>query len=86
MLKEALTIEKNRFSKPVAFNRTNISDRQILKHVSKRNFSGYVKKLILADMKQKGVEVTLEPRKETSAERIERMKNELKRKSSDRIN
>lgn len=40
----------NRFSKPVAFNKTKEDDQKILKHVSRKNFSGYVKKLILADM------------------------------------
>lgn len=42
----------NRFSKPVAFNRTKEEDQKILKHVSRKNFSGYVKKLILADMEK----------------------------------
>lgn len=43
---------KNRFSKSIAFNSKNEVDQQILKHVKRRNFSGYVKKLILADMKK----------------------------------
>lgn len=43
----------NRFSKPVAFNRTRADDQKILKHVARRNFSGYVKKLILADIAAK---------------------------------
>lgn len=42
---------KNRFSKPVAFNHTNEVDQSILQHVEDRNFSGYVKELILADIK-----------------------------------
>ena len=45
--------EKNRFSKPVAFNNKNESDQKILKYVKKKNFSGYVKKLILEDIKRK---------------------------------
>lgn len=40
----------NRFSKPVAFNREK--DKAILKHIARKNFSGYVKKLILADMEK----------------------------------
>lgn len=44
--------EKNRFSKPVAFNKTNAEDQKILKHVARRNFSGYVKKLILEDIRR----------------------------------
>ena len=45
----------NKFPKSVSFNLKNASDVAILNHVKKRNFSGYVKKLILADMKEKGV-------------------------------
>lgn len=41
----------NRFSKSIAFNKTNETDQKILEYVKRRNFSGYVKKLILADMK-----------------------------------
>lgn len=42
----------NRFSKPVAFNYTNLQDQRILKHVEGRNFSGYVKELIKADIQK----------------------------------
>lgn len=42
----------NRFSKPVAFNHTNEKDKKILNHVEGKNFSGYVKKLILTDMER----------------------------------
>lgn len=73
--------EKNRFSKPVAFNHKNEKDQSILEHVKRRNFSGYVKKLILADMK-KGVPYVEEAVKEeipqTTAEKLE----ELKKKAS----
>ena len=82
-------MEKNRFSKPVAFNRTNTADQQILKHVARRNFSGYVKKLILADMKQKGIELKKEPiskKVETSSEKMARMKNKLNHGSNNSIN
>jgi hypothetical protein len=41
---------KNRFSKPVAFNHTVAEDQKILKYVEGRNFSGYVKDLIMADI------------------------------------
>ena len=44
--------KNNRFSKSIAFNKTNEVDKQILDYVKRRNFSGYVKKLILADMKE----------------------------------
>lgn len=39
-----------KFSKPVAFNEKNERDRLILKHVKRRNFSGYVKKLLWESM------------------------------------
>ncbi|HDR7602397.1 TPA: hypothetical protein QCX65_005948 [Bacillus mycoides] len=39
-----------KFSKPVAFNEKNEKDRLMLQHVKRRNFSGYVKKLIWEDM------------------------------------
>jgi hypothetical protein len=77
--------EKNRFSKPVAFNRTNEIDQMILKHVKRRNFSGYVKKLILQDIKAKeqskgntetSEESPMEIREKelTVAERLEQLK------------
>jgi hypothetical protein len=40
-----------KFAKSVSFNEKNETDKAILKHVARRNFSGYVKKLILDDMK-----------------------------------
>ena len=48
-------MSKNKVVKPVGFNITNSNDARILEHVKRRNFSGYVKKLILADI-LKGVE------------------------------
>ncbi|QGF21741.1 CopG/Arc/MetJ DNA-binding domain-containing protein [Bacillus phage vB_BcM_Sam112] len=39
--------EKNRFSKPVAFNKTREEDNKILKYVSRKNFSGFAKKAML---------------------------------------
>lgn len=47
-----------KFSKPVAFNEKNEKDRLMLKHVKRRNFSGYVKKLIWEDMNLKQEETT----------------------------
>jgi hypothetical protein len=43
-------MSKNKVVKPVGFNITNPNDVKILDHVKRRNFSGYVKKLILADI------------------------------------
>jgi len=42
-----------KFAKPVAFNEKNEKDRLMLKHVKRRNFSGYVKKLIWEDINLK---------------------------------
>lgn len=49
---------KNKFPKSVSFNLKNKTDRAILEYVKKRNFSGYVKKLIIADMRNNNVEIT----------------------------
>lgn len=51
-----------KFAKPVAFNEKNEKDRLMLKHVKRRNFSGYVKKLIWEDINIKKQENTeIEP-------------------------
>ncbi|USL89222.1 glutaredoxin-like protein [Bacillus phage vB_BceS_LY1] len=56
----------NRFSKPVAFNKTKEDDNKILKYVARKNFSGFAKKAMLFYMehleKQKGA-VHKEPKK-----------------------
>jgi hypothetical protein len=83
--------EKNRFSKPVAFNTKNEADKAILNHVKRRNFSGYVKKLIAADMKVRGVvkaededvevlKIDEPKREETAAEKMARLQEMLKQK------
>ena len=59
----------NKFPKSVSFNLKNPNDVRILEHVKKRNFSGYVKKLILADM---GVEIT------QSQSKLDRLLNSFK--------
>lgn len=53
----------NRFAKSVSFNSANDEDNKILKHIKKRNFSGYVKKLILEDIKRKELRKTQQPLK-----------------------
>lgn len=89
-------MSKHKFSKPVAFNLKNEKDVQILEHVKRRNFSGYVKKLILADIEVKKEKISesnptnvstkpseniaefttdkTPPKKETSTERLKRLK------------
>ena len=46
-------MSSNKVIKPVSFNKTKEDDKKMLKHLLKRNFSGYVKKLILEDIKKK---------------------------------
>jgi hypothetical protein len=46
-------MNKTKVIKSVGLNTKNEEDKKILKHVSKRNFSGYVKKLILQDIMNK---------------------------------
>ena len=70
----------NKFPKSVSFNLKNASDVAILNHVKKRNFSGYVKKLILADMKEKGV-ITEIPTSKKPLSKFERLQTELSRKN-----
>lgn len=45
-----------KFSKPVAFNEKNEKDRLMLQHVKRRNFSGYVKKLLWEAMSLEKIE------------------------------
>ncbi|MGH9977951.1 MAG: hypothetical protein ACRD8Z_19260 [Nitrososphaeraceae archaeon] len=78
----------NKVVKPTSYNKTNEEDRKILKHVEKKNYNGYVKKLILADMNDNQEEKKKEgnTKKEqvikqaplTAAEKLEKMKEKLK--------
>jgi hypothetical protein len=45
-----MDLSKNKIIKSVSFNITNPKDEKILKAIKRRNFSGYVKKLIMADI------------------------------------
>lgn len=68
-------MEKNRFSKPVAFNKTVTKDILILNYLrTKTNFSGYVKQLILNDI-ENNPPITPESNKPlTNAERLQQLK------------
>lgn len=46
----------NKVRKPVSFNRTKKNDIEMLKFLGRRNFSGYVKKLIQADMQEREIQ------------------------------
>ena len=69
-----------KFPKSVSFYLKNASDVAILNHVKKRNFSGYVKKLILADMEEKGV-ITEVPTSKKPLSKFDRLQAELRRKN-----
>lgn len=60
----------NKVIKSVSFNVTNEDDTKMLKHFSRRNFSGYVKKLIMEDMK-------LREQEKTQQEPTERVKTQV---------
>lgn len=79
-------MSKNKFPKSVSFNTNNAVDKSILEYVKRRNFSGYVKKLILADMRANEVEITAKSNKSntnTTETKLERLKRQL---SDKRIN
>jgi hypothetical protein len=79
-------MSKNKFPKSVSFNTNNAVDKSILEYVKRRNFSGYVKKLILADMRANEVEITAKSNKSNTnatETKLERLKRQL---SDKRIN
>lgn len=49
-------MSENKVIKSVSFNKQNEDDKKMLKYFGRRNFSGYVKKLIMEDMKRKEAE------------------------------
>lgn len=62
---------KNKFPKSVSFNLNNPNDVRILEHVKRRNFSGYVKSLILDD-------IGGDKNKKAPQSKLERLQAELK--------
>ncbi len=46
-------MSSNKIVKAVSFNVTKSEDAKMLKHIKRRNFSGYVKGLIMEDIKNK---------------------------------
>lgn len=71
---------KNQTTKSVCLNHNNEEDKKILRHVSRRNFSGYVKKLILADINN-----SLEKKRTTQEPKPERQKPETHEKQVDNV-
>lgn len=47
----------NKVRKTVSFNITNPHDVDMLEHIEEKNFSGYVKELIAADIERKNKKV-----------------------------
>jgi hypothetical protein len=73
-------MSKNKVIKSVGFNITNPDDVEILKAVKRRNFSGYVKKLILADLKKKTEPVIkIDLREPNEKDKIAILKEQLKK-------
>ena len=71
---------QNKFTKSVAFNKQNPKDIAITEFIKKKNFSGYVKKLILSEMKNQGVEIPSKKpkvKKEPELSRLETLKQQL---------
>jgi hypothetical protein len=76
--------DNNRFSRPVAFNKKNERDQKRLKHIGRKAFSTYVKKLIDEDMmktesapkfEKKNTSPQIYPEKSlTAAEKLEQLK------------
>jgi hypothetical protein len=86
-------MSKNKVIKSVGFNVTNPDDAEILKAIKRRNFSRYVKKLLLEDIRE-GNEQTAqiepiegiqeapkkeEPQTESAAQKMARMREQMKR-------
>lgn len=77
-------MSQNKVVKPVAFNVAKPDDAKMLEFLKKRNFSGYVKKLIWQDIKsreqkkthQEAVNAPDEPL--TPAQKLKQMKSQLK--------
>lgn len=77
---------KNKFPKSVSFNLKNPTDQAILKHVKKRNFSGYVKKLILEDMRINNVQIIQVPQSAPSTlSKLEQLQRKME-SSKNKIN
>lgn len=74
----------NKIFKSVSFNISKQDDVILLEYLKRRNFSGYVKNLILEDLKRqdgkKAQDEPLQKPKEllTTAQKLEQMKNQLK--------
>lgn len=69
-------MRKNNVIKSVSFNETNPDDRKMLKYIKRRNFSGYMKKLLLADIEAREQEASQNNPVSTQPEAIAKEKYE----------
>lgn len=69
-------MRKNNVIKSVSFNETNPDDRKMLKYIKRRNFSGYMKKLLLADIEAREQGATQNDSVLTQSEAITKEKYE----------
>ena len=74
----------NKVIKSVSFNITNETDAKILKAIKRRNFSGYVKKLLLAEilLKESALDIQTEEvpeLKQSPSDRLARLKEQNKK-------
>jgi hypothetical protein len=88
-------MSKNKIIKSVSFNVTNADDKKMLDHLKRRNFSGYVKKLIMREIdiknesngtktEPKTAAVFEEEKKMSVADRLAQLKKE-RNSAPDRI-
>lgn len=75
-------MSENKKIKSISFNKKNENDKKILNHIARRNFSGYVKKLILADIEIK--EISKQQKKNPPKTR--RVEKEITIKQSTNVN
>ena len=75
-------MSKHKFPKSVSFNLKNDEDLAILEYVKKRNFSGYVKKLILSDMENNNVVIKKSPKKLSRLEQLRQDINDYTKNDS----
>ena len=75
-------MSKHKFPKSVSFNLKNDEDLAILEYVKKRNFSGYVKKLILSDMENNNVIIKKSPKKLSRLEQLRQDINDYTKNDS----
>lgn len=70
-------MRKNNIIKSVSFNETNPDDKKMLKDIKRRrNFSGYMKKLLMADIEAREQKTTQNKSETTQSEAISKTKEQ----------